>query len=65
MNGSPVGIDDYSEGMGRTSRPSQCFFGVAPGQGVSFRYDIYLDGEGHRDTQELMQGYPMLKDIAK
>lgn len=64
MNGSPVGIDDLSESMGRTSRPSQAFFGIAPNQGVSFRYDIYLDGYGEgQESEELMQDYPMLKEI--
>ena len=62
MNGSPIGIDDFSEGLAKESRPSQALFGIAPGRvGKSFTYDVYLDDYGMGDEAKLLlMKYPML-----
>ena len=62
MNGSPVGSDDLSERMAVGSRPSQTLFGVHPGVGVSFKYNVYLDEVAEGDfANEIMSRYPALK----
>lgn len=59
LNGCFIGQDDLSESMATFSRPSQTMFGVAPGVGVSFRYNVYLDlfGEGN-EAKKLLDKYP-------
>jgi len=62
MNGSPVGSDDLSERMAVGSRPNQTLFGVHPGVGVSFKYNVYLDEVAEGDfANEIMSRYPALK----
>ena len=61
MNGSPIGIDDYSESLAKFSRPSQTLFGIDPYIGKSFSYDVYLDDYGLGDEAKLLlMKYPML-----
>lgn len=62
MNGWPVGPDDLSERIAKYSRPSQTLFGLSPGIGKSFHYDLYLDDLGEGDEYErLIDRYPQLK----
>jgi len=64
MNGSPIGIDDLAESMAVQSRPSQTMFGVDKDVGVSFKYDIYLDGdrkESVGESDRVLGGFPMIK----
>ena len=61
MNGSPIGIDDFSESLAKFSRPSQTLFGIDPEIGKSFHYNVYLDDYGMGDEARLLlMKYPML-----
>ena len=61
MNGSPIGIDDFSESLAKFSRPSQTLFGIDPEIGKSFYYTVYLDDFGSGDeAKALLLKYPML-----
>lgn len=65
MNGSPVGMDDLSESMAKSSRPSQTLFGIDPDVGLSFKYNVYLDkfGKGG-EADEMLKRYPTLKPVS-
>ncbi len=43
MNGSLKGTDEFSFTKGFISRPSQFFFGVHKGEGITFNYPVWLD----------------------
>ncbi len=60
MNGSLKGVDEFSFKKGLISRPSQFFFGVHRGEGVTFNYPVWLD----KDRKSVERREPSRYEIA-